>query len=124
MHSADPAGGDGRRRLDVALFGAAVAISVFVLLWPNPPSAPMFAYADKLVHAGVFFALAWTGRRTGLPLGALAVGLVAYAVGSEVAQQTLLPERQGDWTDVVADLVGAAGGVLAARSRRTSARGR
>ena len=51
-------------------------------------------------------------------------GSCAYAVGSEVVQHTLLPDRSGDWTDVVADLVGAAVGLLLARARRSRARGR
>jgi len=55
---------------------------------------------------------------------ALVVGLVAYAVATEVIQQTVLPDRQGDWTDVVADLVGAAVGLLATRSWRTRERAR
>ena len=74
--------------------------------------------ADKLVHAGLFALLAATavwrfGRRP-----AVVVGLVAYAVLSEVAQGLLLADRSGDPLDVVADLVGTAAGWLLGRRLR------
>jgi len=125
MHSAGVAsGGAPRRALDRALFGVAIAISAFVLLWPSAPGVPLFPYSDKIVHALVFAALAWTGRRAGLPVMGLGVGLLVYAVGSEVVQHTLLPGRSGDLTDVVADLVGVALGLVLARHLRPHDRAR
>ena len=125
MRSADPAaGGSVPRALDRGLFAAALAVSAFVLLWPTPPGEPLFPYADKLAHVVVFLAVAWTGSRAGLPVRALGAGLLAYAVASEVIQETLLPDRSGDWTDVIADLAGTGLGLLVARSRRSIERAR
>ena len=112
------------RWADRGLFVAALAGSAFVLLWPSAPGPPLFPYADKLVHVLVFLALAWTGRRAALPVRPLAVGLLAYAVASEVIQHSLLPGRSGDWTDVVADLVGATAGLVLARRPAQAGRAR
>lgn len=65
-------------------------------------------HTDKLVHVLVFAGLTVAaGRRFGRGPVLLAA-LVAYAVGSEVVQGLLLPERSGNPLDVVADLVGVA----------------
>lgn len=130
MRWAEPADADpsGTRRapgsIDIALFGLACAVSAYVLFWPDPPGEVPFPYADKLVHAAVFLAVAWTGSRVGLPLRAFGIALVAYAIGSEVTQQTLLAERSGDWTDVIADLVGAGVAFTVARPRSPRTRKR
>lgn len=120
MRSAEPgpAASPARRLLDVGLLAGAIAVSAVVLFWPTTPGPPLFPYADKIIHALVFATLALTAARVGLPVRALAFALVAYAVGSEVVQHTLLPGRSGDWTDALVDLVGAAAGLLlASRSR-------
>jgi VanZ family protein len=120
------AAGRGRAQLavDVVGFGLAVTLSAFVLFWPSPPGDVPFPYADKVVHALVFLAVAWTGRRVGISVRALAIGLVLYAIGSELFQHLVLSERSGDWTDVVADLIGAAAGLVIARPRRSTTRAR
>lgn len=112
--------------LDRGLVVLAVAVSGFVLFAPTAPGPPLFMHADKIVHAGVFGALAWTASRAGVPTRWLAPALVAYAVGSEVVQHTVLPGRSGDWTDVVADLAGAGLGLwlAAAHPARRARRGR
>jgi hypothetical protein len=112
------------RATDRLAFGGAIAFSMVVLFVPSTGGVPIFPYADKLVHAGTFGLLAWTGRRVGLRPWPLLGALVAYAIGSEVVQATLLPERSGDATDVVADVAGAGAALLAltaARSRRHAA---
>jgi VanZ family protein len=63
----------------------------------------------------LFAALAWTGRRAGLPVVGLAIGLVTYAVGSEVLQGALPIGRSPDAVDAVVDTVGIAVGFIAAR---------
>ncbi len=79
------------------------------------------AYADKVVHLAVFAAVAWTGRRVGIPSRPLLLALVAHAVVSELLQRTLLPGRSGDLLDVVADIVGAVAGlVVAGRTPRAT----
>jgi len=124
MRSADPTEGQWPYALDRMLFAGALAVSGFVLFWPTSPGESPFPYADKVVHALVFLAVAWAGSRVGLPVRALGGALVTYAVASEVLQHTLLPDRRGDWTDVVADLAGAAAGLVLARPRRRSERAR
>lgn len=97
------------------LLAGALAVQLVVLYWPNPASAPgSLPSLDKLVHAAVFAAVAFSGRRAGVPLVLLAVALVAHAVLSEVLQAAVLTNRQGDGLDVVADLVGTAVGLAAA----------
>lgn len=96
-----------------ALFGAAVVASLLILFAPTTGGAELFPYADKVVHVLLFAVLAWSGLRAGVPVVALAVALIGYAAVSEVVQATVLPARAGDWTDVLADLAGAAGGLLA-----------
>ncbi|HVE64250.1 MAG TPA: VanZ family protein [Mycobacteriales bacterium] len=104
----------GSRR-DVA-FWAAVLLSAVVLLVPRAPTpGPDVPGLDKVVHAGIFCLLALTacrrfGRRT-----AVALALVGYAVGTELAQGLVLPERSAEVLDVGADLAGAAVGWVLAR---------
>ena len=75
----------------------------------------LFDGSDKLAHVGIFLLLALTTRwRFGRGLALVA----AYAVASELAQGYLLPDRSGDAWDVLADLVGAGLGWLAARPLR------
>ena len=90
--------------------------SVVVLLSPasvTPSGLP--PGFDKVGHLLLFAALAWTGRRAGLPVGGLAVGLVAYAVASEVLQAVLPLGRSSDPLDAVVDVVGASLGLIATR---------
>lgn len=95
-------------------FAAAVVVQLAVLYWPRPVSAGGLPGVDKIVHAAVFAAVAWTGRAAGLSRVVLAGGLVAHAVLSEALQAWLLTARSGDPLDVVADLVGTAMGMLLA----------
>lgn len=63
---------------------------------------------DKVVHAVVFGAVLWAGRRAGLPDRLVVPALVAHALLSEGLQAWLLAGRSGDPADVVADLAGLA----------------
>lgn len=109
-----------RALVDRMLFGAVVVTSLVVLFAPTAGGLPLFPYADKMVHLVLFAALAWSGRKAGLPVLPLAAGLMAYAVLSEVIQATVLPERGGEWTDVAADLIGITAGMLAGSRREHS----
>jgi VanZ family protein len=75
------------------------------------------------VHAAVFAAVAFTGRRAGVPWTVLGVVLVLHAGLSEVIQAMLLPHRQGDPQDVVADVAGTLLGLLAGGRRRPHSTG-
>ncbi len=103
--------------VDRALFGGVLLASLVVLFAPTAGGPQPFPYADKVVHLLLFAALAWSGRRAGVPVATLGVALVVYAVLSEVIQATLLPQRSGDWTDLAADLVGVVAGLLAGARR-------
>lgn len=100
-----------------AVFGVVLLTSLVVLFAPTAGGPQPFPYADKVVHLLLFAALAWSGQRAGVPVATLGVALVGYAVLSEVIQATLLPRRSGDWTDVAADLIGVAAGLLAGARR-------
>lgn len=94
------------RVLGTIPFVIALALSGLVLFTPGAqvPDAPFGV--DKLVHAGVFALLAFTGRTARIPERALALALAAYALGSEIAQQVLPIDRDFALGDLAADLVG------------------
>jgi membrane associated rhomboid family serine protease len=104
-------------------FAVAVLVSLGVLFAPasDVPAAP--PGVDKLVHAGVFAALALTGRWAGVGRSVLAALLVAYAAGSEVVQGISPLQRSASVADWAADVVGVLLGLalwqlLARRGRR------
>jgi len=102
-------------RTRTAPFGAVVLLSLVVLFTPASGTPTVYPGVDKLIHLGLFAALALTGRWAGLRPAALAVGLTAYAAASEVLQAVLPIERDAAWTDALADVVGVAVGLLVAR---------
>ena len=93
-------------------FAVAVLASLAILFAPGsdvPPSPPG---VDKLVHAGLFLALAVTGRWAGVRRGALAVLLPLYAAASELIQAIPALHRDATLGDWLADVVGALLGLL------------
>ncbi len=103
-------------------FAAVVVLSAYVLFWPNGGGEQPFPAADKVVHLLLFALLAATAHwRFGSALPALAL-VAIYAVVSEVVQGVALDERSGDPVDVVADLLGAGLGWLAAGRSAVNAR--
>lgn len=104
------------RRAARALFAGAVLVQLAVLYWPRQVGGGDQGHLDKVVHLLVFAAVAWTGRRAGLPAAPLAAVLVLHAVVSEVLQALVLPDRAGDAADVVADLAGVLAGTLLAQA--------
>lgn len=105
-----------------AAFAVAVLVQLVVLYWPASADGPAGVPpgTDKLVHAGVFAAVAWTGLRVGLPVRALVATLLGHAVLSEVVQGALLAERNGDPGDALADAAGVLAGMLAWRRSAAS----
>jgi hypothetical protein len=92
----------------------AAVLNAVVVYAPSAPGAPGLPLIDKVVHFAIFAAVAFAGRRAGVP-GALLLGvLLVHAASSEVLQEVLLPERSGDVWDGVADAVGCGAGWLAA----------
>jgi VanZ family protein len=114
------------------LAAAAALLAVSLQMWglyrvTGPPQSAWFPSADKLDHA-VGFALPvllilltvtmrgvgwqWPGPRSSALIVAV---FAAHAVVSEVIQHLWYRDRTGDPSDVVADWVGLAVGVLAFR---------
>ena len=123
--SSGPAGGSPPRSAAVAirrtrfgrlaLFGVLVAVSLVVLFTPASDTPQLMPGLDKVVHLGLFAALALSGRWAGFPSVPLAIGLVAYAGASEVLQGVLPVGRSGDPVDALVDVVGIVLGLVAGR---------
>ena len=92
-----------------APFAAAVAVSAVVLFAPNPdvPGGGVPGL-DKVVHAVVFAAVTFTGRRAGLGARWFVPVVLGYALASEAVQAWLLSNRSGDPWDLLADAGGVA----------------
>lgn len=99
------------------VLAATVVVHLLVLYWPTAGDASGLPGLDKAVHLLVFAAVAWAGRRAGLPTGPLVTVLLAHAVVSEAVQHFALPGRGGDPWDALADAVGTVVGVVVARRR-------
>lgn len=92
-----------------------VLVQLVVLYAPTAPAGPEVNGLDKVVHVAVFAAVAWAAVRAGLPTWPVAAVLLAHAAVSELVQHYLLPHRDGDVRDAIADAVGVAVGLAAAR---------
>ena len=94
-------------------FAVAVLVSLAVLFTPadGVPFAP--PGVDKLVHAGLFAALALTGRWAGIGRSPLGVLLVLYAAASEVLQGLTPLDRSASVADWLADVAGVLLGLAA-----------
>ncbi|HSP38734.1 MAG TPA: VanZ family protein [Frankiaceae bacterium] len=92
-------------------FLVALVASAVLLFAPSTPNESTFSGSDKVVHFLIFATLAALGRRARLPVLPLVIGLVGYAVGSELVQ-SLEPHRDGTPTDALADVLGVAVGGL------------
>ncbi|HET7303993.1 MAG TPA: VanZ family protein [Segeticoccus sp.] len=107
-------------RLWPGLFTVLVALQLLVLYAPSAPGRVEVTGLDKVVHASVFGlpALVATLRRWPWVLLALAL----HAPLSELVQHVLLPHRDGNVWDAVADLAGIVLGVAVAVVGRRLAR--
>lgn len=108
-------GGAGLRR---AVLAVAVVVHLVVLYAPSAPAVGGPSLTDEVVHVVVFAVVAWAARGAGLPLAGVVLALLAHAVVSELVQHALLAGRTGDPSDVVADAVGVAVGVVVPVARR------
>lgn len=93
-----------------AAFAAAIAVHLLALYFPQVPEGAQVDVpgADKVVHVLVFAAVMTTGLLARMPTGRLALVLATHAGASELIQHLVLPGREGDWLDVVANLGGVA----------------
>jgi VanZ family protein len=99
-----------------------VVVQLVVLYAPRAPATPSIPGVDKVVHVGIFGAVAWAAVRCGLAPRVVALVLVVHAALSEVLQHALLAHRSGDPADAVADTVGVVLGLALGRSSRRAAR--
>ncbi len=76
------------------------------LYLPRAPSQGASWGLDKLVHAALFGVVLWAGVYAGVRARPLAWVLLGHAVLSEALQEVALPNRSGDWRDVLADAAG------------------
>ncbi|MCE4554673.1 VanZ family protein [Roseateles cellulosilyticus] len=106
----------GRRPLWRALLALLLLVITWLALTPAPPKVADLGW-DKANHLSAFAALTfctvwafWPQPRQWLWV---ALAMLAYGIGIEIAQ-SFLPPREADWHDVVADSVGIALGLLTA----------
>lgn len=104
-----------RRFWGVALALLATMIATLALL-PGD-AAPRLGIGDKWQHVLAFAALGFASERAGRGDGrarsSAALGLLAYGGAIELLQ-TRVQGRSGEWTDLAADALGIACGLLAA----------
>lgn len=94
----------GARILLLAVLLAILALALMPLVAP-----PVFInHIDKLEHMAAFAMLWLLGRRAGVPVWWLALGLLGYGALIEVAQGTLTTTREADVLDWLADAAGIA----------------
>jgi len=84
------------------------------MLWPRPPASVDLTGWDKLNHALAFAGPALAGLmarpRRGVMTGAILLMVLLAWGGVLELMQSMLPPRQGDWADLLADAVGLAVG--------------
>ena len=112
----DFCGAPERRQFWRALLAVLLITVTWLALIPAPPRLVTTGW-DKSNHALAFAALAFSSVWAVWPRprqwGWLAISLVGYGIGIEIAQ-SFLPPREADVHDVLADAVGIALGLLPA----------
>jgi len=111
---------------------AATALILVLCLAPQrwvPPGeelTPAIAHQDKIVHFTMFAAFGFLWAKAGPPgrlrarkAAVVLVAALALAVGTELAQELEVVNRDGDLMDALADAAGAVAGVglIAVRGR-------
>ncbi|MDX1442696.1 MAG: VanZ family protein [Gammaproteobacteria bacterium] len=94
--------------------GLLVLLVAVLSLSPGGDSPLPFAHADKLVHVSMYLALgAWLACLVRKSI-ALLLALAAYGIGLEFGQE-FVPGRGLDILDMLANVTGAALGIVATR---------
>jgi VanZ family protein len=101
-------------------FAAAVALQLYGVYAPREAGPHIgIPQVDKIAHFFLFASVAFLGLKVRVPARWLLGALVANAIVSELVQHFLLPQRDGDVFDALADLAGVAFGAwLASRVLR------
>jgi VanZ family protein len=93
------------------VFVAAVALQLYGVYAPREAGPHVgIPQIDKVAHFFLFAAVAFLGLKVGVPARWLLGALVANAIVSEIIQHYLLPQREGNPFDALADLAGVAFG--------------
>lgn len=86
------------------------AFTAFLFFYPfKSNNTPLFPYADKVIHIGLFFILTtlWLlTRKTVKEKNILVIILMAYAILVEFIQDWMGMGRSFDLYDIIADYVG------------------
>jgi VanZ family protein len=91
------------------LFVAAVALQLYGVYAPREAGPHVgIPQVDKIAHCFLFASVAFLGLKVGIPARWLLAVLVANAIVSEFVQHYLLPQRDGDVFDALADVAGVA----------------
>ena len=103
-------------------FVAACALQLYGVYAPREAGPHVgIPQIDKIAHFFLFASVAFLGLKVGVPARWLLAALVANAIVSEIVQHYLLPQRDGDPFDALADLTGVALGTwLAFRVLRST----
>ncbi len=82
----------------------------------NPPVPLLFGYLDKAVHFFMFagFGFLWMFARAGKARWVIAAGIAAAAI-SELGQMAPAVNRDAEWSDGLADVLGVLAGVGVSR---------
>ena len=101
-------------------FGVALVVQLIAVYAPDGPGGPEINGFDKVIHVFIFAAPALAALMVGIRARWALGILVVHAPVSELIQHFVLPHRDGDVFDVLADLSGVVLGVLAyvVRTRR------
>jgi VanZ family protein len=92
-------------------FVAAVALQLYGVYTPREAGPHVgIPGIDKVAHLFLFGSVAFLGLMVRIPARWLLGALVANAIVSELVQYWVLPQRDGDPFDVLADLAGVAVG--------------
>lgn len=104
-------------RMIVLVLALVLNVGFYLPDAPSGVGGVSFPGMDKVFHLGVFALTVWAVGRVlaperRFPMGWVAIAGLVHAVLIEVVQGALLPHRSMDGTDVLADSIGVALGVL------------
>lgn len=78
----------------------------YFLLKPSGDSIPPFEYFDKVVHLSIFMLLGVILKLSYQIKGNLIIGVILYAVTTEILQHYMRLGRSFDMFDIIANLIG------------------
>lgn len=90
-------------------------VAALIILFTPASGVPSgFEHSDKIIHFGLFAALAYSSRIAAISTGTTALWTVGFAIVSEILQAVLPLGRSGSALDALFDAAGVAAGLLVA----------